>query len=206
MPAWSLERHIRRRWPRSAPPLPRLPLLVPGVGAQGGDLAGSVQAGANAAGGGVLMSVSRGVMSAADPGAAAAEFQAAMRAAAEAPPVAPASDLDGLLIALFDAGIIKFERITLKSGRVSPYYHNMRALVAQPALLRRVAAAYAARLRELALGPGDPDRHRLRRHSARGGAGPGNGPARGLCARERQRLTVRARWWKGPGRPGCAPC
>jgi orotidine 5'-phosphate decarboxylase subfamily 2 len=132
---------------------PGLPLLVPGVGAQGGDLAGSVRAGANAAGAGLLMSVSRGVMGAADPGAAAAEFQAAMGAAAQAPRAEPASDLDALLVALFDAGIIKFERITLKSGRVSPYYHNMRALVAQPALLRRVAAAYAARLRELAWDP-----------------------------------------------------
>ena len=46
---------------------PDLPLLVPGLGAQGGDLAGSVQAGRDAAGGGLLISASRTLMAAADP-------------------------------------------------------------------------------------------------------------------------------------------
>jgi uridine monophosphate synthetase len=143
-------RHIRAA-------APDLPLLVPGVGAQGGDLAGSVQAGVNAAGAGLLISVSRGVMQAADPAAAAAEYVVAMAAARSAPapeaPAAPTAELDALLPALFDAGIIKFELITLKSGRVSPYYHNLRALVAHPDLLRRVADAYAARIRELGWEP-----------------------------------------------------
>jgi orotidine-5'-phosphate decarboxylase len=59
---------------------PDLPLLVPGVGAQGGDLAGSIRAGMNAAGGGLLISVSRGILAAADPAAVAAAYQAEMRA------------------------------------------------------------------------------------------------------------------------------
>jgi uridine monophosphate synthetase len=130
-------------------------LLVPGVGAQGGDLEGSVQASLNAAGGGLLISVSRGVMQAANPAAAAVQYQAAMAAARSAPAPEPPTtgELDSLLLALFDAGIIKFEPITLKSGRVSPYYHNLRALVAHPDLLRRVAEAYAARIRELGWDP-----------------------------------------------------
>ncbi|HUS14290.1 MAG TPA: phosphoribosyltransferase family protein, partial [Chloroflexia bacterium] len=84
-----------------------------------------------------------------------AEYVTAMRAAREAggAPAAPTAPLDALLVDLFDAGIVKFERITLKSGRVSPYYHNLRALVAHPDLLRRVAAAYAARVRELEWDP-----------------------------------------------------
>ena len=133
---------------------PDLPFLVPGIGAQGGDLAGSVGAGRNAAGGGLLISASRGIMQAPDPAAAAAAYAQAMTVAAQAPP-APAADadLDRLLVDLFDAGIIRFEPITLKSGRVSPYYHNLRGLVAHPALLRRVAAAYAARVRALGWQP-----------------------------------------------------
>ncbi len=133
---------------------PNLPFLVPGIGAQGGDLAGSVGAGRNAAAGGLLISASRGIMQAADPAAAAAAYAAAMVAAGQAP-VAPAADgdLDRLLVDLYDAGIIRFERITLKSGRISPYYHNLRGLVAHPVLLRRVAAAYAARVRTLGWQP-----------------------------------------------------
>ncbi len=131
---------------------PHLPLLVPGVGAQGGDLAASVQAGTNAAGGGLLISVSRGLMQAGDPGAAAAAYRDAMRAVRGAAPAAtsgPSPALQALLVALFDAGILKFEPITLKSGRVSPYYFNMRALPAHPTLLRDVAAAYVERLQAL---------------------------------------------------------
>jgi orotidine-5'-phosphate decarboxylase len=42
--------------------LPDAPLLVPGIGAQGGDLAGSVRAGMDARGAGMLISASRSVL------------------------------------------------------------------------------------------------------------------------------------------------
>lgn len=45
---------------------PDLPLLLPGVGAQGGDLAASVKAGINAHGGGLIVSASRSVIYAGD--------------------------------------------------------------------------------------------------------------------------------------------
>ena len=52
---------------------PGLPLLLPGVGAQGGSLEDAVQAGLDSRGGGLLLSVSRGIATAAEgPGAAAA--------------------------------------------------------------------------------------------------------------------------------------
>lgn len=60
---------------------PRLPLLIPGVGAQGGDLDGSVAAALDGAGGGVLVSVSRGIAQAADPAGAAAEMARRLREA-----------------------------------------------------------------------------------------------------------------------------
>jgi orotidine 5'-phosphate decarboxylase subfamily 2 len=54
---------------------PAAPLLLPGVGAQGGDLEGAVTAGVGRDGAGLLVSVSRGISGAADPAAAAAELQ-----------------------------------------------------------------------------------------------------------------------------------
>ncbi|MGD1053852.1 MAG: orotidine-5'-phosphate decarboxylase [Candidatus Dormibacteria bacterium] len=53
---------------------PTAPLLLPGVGAQGGDLEAAVGAGMDASGGGIIVPVSRGITGAADPGAAAAEL------------------------------------------------------------------------------------------------------------------------------------
>ena len=49
-----------------------LPLLIPGVGAQGGSLEDAVAAGLDAHGGGLLLSVSRGIASSGDGPAAAA--------------------------------------------------------------------------------------------------------------------------------------
>jgi orotidine-5'-phosphate decarboxylase len=59
--------------------LPDAPLLVPGIGAQGGDLAGSVQAGMDARGAGILISASRSVLyaSSGDDYAEAARAEAA---------------------------------------------------------------------------------------------------------------------------------
>jgi orotidine 5'-phosphate decarboxylase subfamily 2 len=53
---------------------PVAPLLLPGVGAQGGDLEAAVSAGLDVAGGGVIVPVSRGITGAGDPRAAAAEL------------------------------------------------------------------------------------------------------------------------------------
>jgi orotidine 5'-phosphate decarboxylase subfamily 2 len=61
--------HLRRR-------VPRLPFLIPGVGAQGGSLEEAVAAGIDATGGGILIAVSRGIAQAADgPGAAATRYR-----------------------------------------------------------------------------------------------------------------------------------
>jgi orotidine-5'-phosphate decarboxylase len=54
---------------------PELPILLPGIGAQGGDLAGSVRAGVDRQGQGLLVSASRGVLYA----SAGADFAAAAR-------------------------------------------------------------------------------------------------------------------------------
>lgn len=55
-------------------------LLTPGIGAQGGDIEAVLNAGVNSAGRGLIINSSRGIIFAADPGAAAAELRAAINA------------------------------------------------------------------------------------------------------------------------------
>src|SRR6185295_6173060 len=54
---------------------PDVPVLCPGVGAQGGDLEAAVHAGLDANGGGLLINVSRGIMDAPDRAAAARQWR-----------------------------------------------------------------------------------------------------------------------------------
>jgi orotidine-5'-phosphate decarboxylase len=55
-----------------------MPILVPGTGAQGGDLAGSLEAGLNSRGRGLLINASRSVLFAAEPRAAAMKLRVAI--------------------------------------------------------------------------------------------------------------------------------
>jgi orotidine-5'-phosphate decarboxylase len=58
-----------------------MPLLVPGVGAQGGDVGAVVRAGMDAQGTGVIINSSRGIIVAEDPGDAARTLRDAIRQA-----------------------------------------------------------------------------------------------------------------------------
>ncbi len=127
---------------------PDLWFLVPGVGTQGGDLAAALAAGLRADGLGMLINVSRAIASAPDPRAEAKrlrdEINHHRRPVRFAKP-----DRSELARDLIDSECIRFGQFTLKSGNVSPIYLDLRQFVAHPRILRRVARAYARKLREL---------------------------------------------------------
>lgn len=143
---------------------PDLWFLVPGVGAQGGDLAATLAAGLRADGLGLLINVSRGLSRAADPRREAqrlsqqiadlretvAQQRRSVQGAVHLAAPAEAGTLAELAAALVDAGCVRFGQFTLKSGVVSPIYLDLRRLVSHPAALRTVARAFAARLEGLA--------------------------------------------------------
>lgn len=133
---------------------PKLWMLVPGVGAQGGSLEASLRAGLRSDGKGVLINVSRGISGATDPRAAAKELVDEMNAirrslAASSSPTralmltSNSSPLNNLANALVVSSAVRFGTFTLKSGKTSPIYIDLRRLVAFPRILAHVAKDYA---------------------------------------------------------------
>ncbi|MFZ2358617.1 MAG: orotate phosphoribosyltransferase, partial [Anaerolineae bacterium] len=145
-------------------------ILAPGVGAQGGDLKAALAAGLDADGSGLLVPVSRHVIYADDPRAAAQrlrdEIEKGRKGEGErggegesrqrSLPVSPSLSISPspspslpLILALHDAGCVQFGAFTLASGVQSPIYLDLRRMASYPALLRMAADAYAELLRPL---------------------------------------------------------
>jgi uridine monophosphate synthetase len=118
-------------------------ILLPGVGAQGGDLEASLAGGLDSAGSRVLVNVSRDIFRAADPGAAARGYRDRINAVRRGPRQAPPADslLDQVALGLHSLGAVRFGEFTLKSGKKSPVYIDLRLLVSDPLLMSLVARA-----------------------------------------------------------------
>lgn len=125
-------------------------LLVPGVGAQGGDAGQALALGARADGRGILINVSRGIALAADPTRAASSFSKAMQAST--PASAPVQDpmLHQVAAKLHELKCIRFGEFVLASGLTSPFYIDLRLLVSDPGTLAFVAQIYAHQIQHLA--------------------------------------------------------
>ncbi|MDF1520966.1 MAG: orotidine-5'-phosphate decarboxylase, partial [Brevefilum sp.] len=87
--------------------------LVPGVGAQGGKLDEALQAGLRPDGMGMIIPVSRSILNAPDPRAAAIELRDAINAFRSSfKPKAVLTDRENLILKLFDEGCVKFGTFT----------------------------------------------------------------------------------------------
>jgi uridine monophosphate synthetase len=118
-------------------------ILAPGVGAQGADLGAALAAGLDARGLGLIVPVSRGVLYADDPREAAQQIRDRIN---QARTYGPHREL---VLALFEAGCVRFGEFTLASGRTSPIYVDLRRVISYPSLFRKVVDAYAAQIRPL---------------------------------------------------------
>ena len=128
---------------------PQTWFLVPGVGAQGGRLE-HLAAGLRADGLGVLVNVSRGIMLADDPRAAAETLVRRWREMRLSPaPREPRDPLVDVVRALVELGAVQVGEFTLASGQKSHYYVDLRLLVSAPTVLALVAQQYARHVRRL---------------------------------------------------------
>jgi uridine monophosphate synthetase len=124
-------------------------ILLPGSGAQGGQLDEALAAGLTSSGRGLIVSISRSAIYSDDPRAVASEqrqlINQGRRAAQTAATSAP-SPYHDLILGLHENGCVQFGQFTLASGQQSPIYIDLRRIGVSPKLLQLAARAYADHL------------------------------------------------------------
>jgi uridine monophosphate synthetase len=136
-------------------------ILLPGVGAQGGNLGTALDNALWSDGNGVIVNASRAVIWAEDPREAAMQLRAQIEAArtrkreqaARERRRVPRASSDpqkvNLALALHDLQAIQFGNFTLQSGVQSPIYVDLRLLVSNPEVLTLAARSFCEILDDL---------------------------------------------------------
>jgi len=141
----SVLRRVRSRAPHSW-------LLVPGIGAQGGDLEATVKAGLRSDGLGLIINSSRGILYSRSPRETAANLREQINKVRDLHSLGSTEDhslAHDLAVALFDIGCVRFGDFVLHSGKHSPVYIDLRLLASYPQVLDQAVRAYAEKLRSL---------------------------------------------------------
>ena len=125
--------------------------LIPGIGAQGGELQAVLRAGLRPDGMGLIINASRSILYAVDPHAAAESLRTEINAVRtqvlsemrQRAPNAREIEIARLARLLFEASCVRFGDFVLHSGAHSPLYIDLRRLVTYPRILAEVASVYA---------------------------------------------------------------
>ncbi len=125
-------------------------ILAPGVGAQGGNLAEALNAGLRSDKMGLIVPVSRSIMTADDPRQAAIDLREAINTSrASFTPTPAQSKHEPLIMDLFEQSCVKFGDFILASGKKSPIYIDLRRVVSFPKLFKKVVEGYLGESRKL---------------------------------------------------------
>lgn len=130
-------------------------ILAPGIGAQGGDISAALSAGLNQDGLGLIVPVSRAIITADNPRSAAQSLRDSINQARQfnqpknRPPNPQTTRLSTLILQLHEVGCVQFGDFTLASGKQSPIYVDLRRMGSSASLLKQAARTYAGMVRPL---------------------------------------------------------